>query len=210
MHTLVYALVRIRLTTMSRPRRLFLVISVSTWLVLLVTLFMAATPANLYRLPDDEMLPIVSSDGRLLASAQFSQAGSDEIVLGQFNGPLRIRDACSGRLLHSLGGGDRQITGICFTPDASAVWATHGDEVLAWDTRTGNKIVSGIQGQLHSLLTVPEKEMCVAVVLVAEEDERYDPTRWAVRATVQFIDTSNGHKISHSKCPINYRGNPCP
>ena len=78
MHILIYALPRIKLTEMSRPSRLFLVISVSTWLVLLMALFMAATPTNLYRLPDNETLPIVSSDKQLLASVHFSQTNSDE------------------------------------------------------------------------------------------------------------------------------------
>src|SRR5262249_54555053 len=93
-----------------------------------------------------------SPDGKLLASA-----GWDQIV--------NIRDAASGRVLHSLMGHADTIYSLAFSPDSSRLASAGADRTIRiWDAATGQPVttLTGHTSVIHAVLFAPDGKSLIS------------------------------------------------
>jgi WD40 repeat protein len=114
-----------------------------------------------------------SPDGRLLASA-----GWDQVV--------NVRDAASGRVLHTLAGHADTIYGLAFSPDGGRLASAGADRtVRVWETSTGRSLVTltGHTSVVHAVLFTPDGRSLIS----AGEDRE---------GAVKIWDTGGGPPVA--------------
>ncbi|MFO0893232.1 MAG: protein kinase, partial [Isosphaeraceae bacterium] len=118
--------------------------------------------------PDTIYALAYSPDGKLLASGHGFPA-LEEVDHMRGKGVIRIWDAESGRLLHTLRGHTQNLMGLAFSPDGATIASVSGSwlavaqaasrpgELILWDARTGAMLrqAQGHAGPLTGLAYDP-------------------------------------------------------